>query len=96
MSKKIIAALLALAMVIGLAACGNGGNTSSTAEESSKTESSTAESSTDAGETNTDEGTTIDATGAWIPAAEHEDDAIPGENDDRAFKKFENLSLIQI
>ena len=90
MSKKIIAALLALAMVIGLAACGNGGNTSSTAEESSKTESSTAESSTDAGEANTDEGTTIDATGAWIPAAEHEDDAIPGENDDRAFKKFEN------
>lgn len=88
MSKKIIAALLALVMVIGLAACAGGNSESSTAEESTAAESSTTEEST------AEEGsgeTAADATGAWIESEEHEDDAVPGENDDRAFKKFDEV-----
>lgn len=93
MSKKIIAALLALAMTVSLAACGDGGSSSS-AEDSSKQESSATESS--ATESSTDEGgseggSSVDATGDWIPAADHEDDATPGETDDRAFKKFDHV-----
>jgi len=52
MKKKLLAILLAAAMVIGLAACGNGDSTTSTNTSSSVTKESTADAGTeDAGDT---------------------------------------------
>ncbi len=86
MSKKIIAALLALAMTVGLAACGNGDSGTSDSSTSGDTSTSTGTSDTDDG------GDTAEADGsAWIAADDLEDDAAPGENDDRAFAKFDEV-----
>lgn len=101
MSKKILALVLALVMVLSLAACSGGNTTSSTPAEESSTpaqESTPAEESTPAneGEEPTDEGgepaeggdAALDGTGAWITSDQVGPDAAPGENDDRAFAKF--------
>lgn len=91
MSKKIIAALLALAMTAGLAACGGTPAEEGSAAEDSGTTSQTtsADETSDTGDTG-DDGA-ADGSGAWIPSSELEDDAAPGENDDRAFKKFDEV-----
>lgn len=86
MSKKIIAALLALAMTAGLAACGNG-DTSTTESGASESGTTSTDSST-AEETGGEAGT---GNAAWIASTDVEDDAAPGENDDRAFKKFDEV-----
>ena len=83
MSKKIIAALLALTMTVGLAACGNGDSGTSEGSTSGDTSTST---STESGDDAATEGGS-----AWIAADDLEDDAAPGENDDRAFAKFDEV-----
>jgi len=91
MSKKIIAVLLALVMMLSLAACAGGKTETSEPEESKTTETSkTEEEKTEESEEGSEDAT-VDATGAWIPAAEHENDAPAGETDSRAFKKFDNV-----
>lgn len=86
MSKRIIAALLALAMTAGLAACGNSDSTTtSDAGTSNKSSASTDGTESEGGETG-------DAAGSeWILSTDVEDDAEPGNNDDRAFKKFDEV-----
>lgn len=86
MSKRIIAALLALAMTAGLAACGNGGTSTS---ESGASESGTASTDSSTAEESGGEAETGNA--AWIASSDVEDDAVPGENDGRAFKKFDEV-----
>ena len=86
MSKKIIAALLALAMTASLAACGNGDTSTS---ESGASESGTT--STDSSTTEESGGEAETGNAAWIASTDVEDDAVPGENDDRAFKKFDEV-----
>ena len=81
MSKRIIAALLALAMTAGLAACGNSGST--TTDGSSASGDSSA--STDGA---TDENGGDAAGSEWLLSTDVADDAEPGKTDDRAFKKI--------
>lgn len=93
MSKKILAALLAAAMVVSIAACGSGGESSTSGGDSS-TGTSTSDdggadgSSTDEGDSN-EGGTT--ASGDWIPASEVGEDAAQLTADDRAFAKFDEV-----
>ena len=84
MSKRIIAALLALAMTAGLAACGNSGST--TTDGSSASGDSSA--STDGA---TDENGGDAAGSEWLLSTDVADDAEPGKTDDRAFKKFDEV-----
>lgn len=72
MSKKIIALLLTLAMVLSLAAC-------------SSSSSSTTDGDTTSG---TDDSGSSTSALTWKSADEFEDDAAAGETDDRAFMKF--------
>lgn len=85
MGKKIIATMLALAMTLSLAACGNGGE-SSTASTGGNDASSTA--STASGTETSEPGTAGTSTG-WSSSADVGEDAPAGETDDRAFSKFD-------
>ena len=80
MKKKVISALLASTMIVSLVACGStGGDSSDTNSKSSGTTASSTAGGDEAG------------SGDWVAAADEADDAVPGENDDRAFAKFDHV-----
>ena len=84
MKKKVISALLASTMIVSLVACGSTGGDSS--DTNSKSSGTTAK------DTSSDSGSGDAAgSGDWVAAADEADDAVPGENDDRAFAKFDHV-----
>lgn len=98
MKKKVLAAFLAATMVVGLAACGGGSKDSGSTSDPAKTEtasgSETKEEAPAASGSETKEEAPAaggDYASKWIPSDAVEDDAAPGENDDRAFKKFDHV-----
>lgn len=94
MKKKVVALLMTAVMAFSLAACGGDGGSSSSSgtgtDSASKAESS-ADASTASGSEEASGGDTADASGDWIPSSDVEDDALPGENDSRAFEKFDHV-----
>ncbi len=104
-SKRPLSLLaLALALILlvtAFSACGGQGGessssssteTSSTGGETSSETSSTGSSSVDSEPESSATGTEEEPapSGEWILSTDVEDDAAPGENDDRAFKKFDS------
>ena len=87
MKKKALALVLAAAMALSLAACAGG---SAPAAQAPAAEAEGGEEAAAEG----GEGAVAaagDIQAIWKPAAEEADDAVPGENDDRAFKKFDHV-----
>ena len=93
MKKKVISALLASTMIVSLVACGStGGDSSDTNSKSSGTTASSTAGGDEAKDTSSDSGSGDAAgSGDWVAAADEADDAVPGENDDRAFAKFDHV-----
>lgn len=93
MKKKVISALLASTMIVSLVACGStGGDSSDANSKSSGTTASSTAGGDEAKDTSSDSGSGDAAgSGDWIAAADEADDAAPGENDDRAFAKFDHV-----
>ena len=92
MKKKVISALLASTMIVSLVACGSTGGDGSDA--SSKSSGTTAASTADGDEATAESGSGSGDSAAsadWIESSTLEDDAVPGENDDRAFEKFDHV-----
>ena len=89
MRKRIVAMLLALAMVASLTACGGGGESSTSEGSAAGDTSSAAEESgeSSAAEEGGEEASSGEIT--WTSSEEVGDDAPAGETDDRAFKKFD-------
>ena len=89
MRKRIVAMLLALAMVVSLTACGGDGGSSTSEGSAAGDTSSAAEESgeSSAAEEGGEEASSGEIT--WTSSEEVGDDAPAGETDDRAFKKFD-------
>ena len=101
MKKKVISALLASTMIVSLVACGStGGDSSDASSKGSGTTATSTAGGDDAATAESGSGSGDSAASAdWIESSTLEDDAVPGENDDRAFEKFDHvveLSLIHI
>ncbi len=106
MRKKVLATMLAMVMTVSMTACGgSGSSTGDTTSEGTDTETTESSTDTAAEDTATEETATEDATeessessgsgegiqAIWKSADSEADDALPGENDDRAFKKFDHV-----
>lgn len=89
MKNKVISIVLAATCAAGLVACGSSGTTSDSTGSSTASETSTSSGSGDT--TDAEAESDGDITKIWTAADEEEDDAAPGENDDRAFQKFDDV-----
>lgn len=80
-------------MIVSLVACGStGGDSSDANSKSSGTTASSTAGGDEAKDTSSDSGSGDAAgSGDWVAAADEADDAVPGENDDRAFAKFDHV-----
>ena len=92
MKKRLVALMLTAAMSVSLAGCGSTAATGTgSAAAETKAAAGTEASGTAAA------GTSSDGTIAgWVAAADEKDDAEPGKNDDRAFKKFDKVVEVHI
>lgn len=93
MKKKVISALLASTMIVSLVACGStGGDSSDASSKGSGTTATSTAGGDDAATAESGSGSGDSAASAdWIESSTLEDDAVPGENDDRAFEKFDHV-----
>ena len=93
MKKKVISALLASTMIVSLVACGStGGDSSDASSTGSGTTATSTAGGDDAATAESGSGSGDSAASAdWIESSTLEDDAVPGENDDRAFEKFDHV-----
>ena len=93
MKKKVISALLASTMIVSLVACGStGGDSSDASSKGSGTTATSTAGGDDAATSESGSGSGDSAASAdWIESSTLEDDAVPGENDDRAFEKFDHV-----
>ena len=93
MKKKVISALLASTMIVSLVACGStGGDSSDVSSKGSGTTATSTAGGDDAATAESGSGSGDSAASAdWIESSTLEDDAVPGENDDRAFEKFDHV-----
>lgn len=92
MKKRVVSVLMAFAMAASLAACGSssdGGSAVTQAADDDGTQANAIAAQTAAAETGDE--TADGIAGIWKAAAEEADDANPGENDDRGFKKFDHV-----
>ena len=93
MKKKVLSIALAGVCAASLAACGSAGTTSDStpgAASSAAAETSTAAEAESGTETES-AASDGDITKIWKSAADEADDAAPGQNDDRAFQKFDHV-----
>lgn len=88
MKKKFLAMLLTGVMVLSMAACGNSSDDSSGGSTGGSTSGTTGGSEQSGGGSESSGGS---ASAAWISSDQVEDDALPGENDSRAFQKFDEV-----
>ena len=93
MKKKVISALLASTMIVSLVACGStGGDSSDASSKGSGTTATSTAGGDDVATAESGSGSGDSAASAdWIESSTLEDDAVPGENDDRAFEKFDHV-----
>lgn len=93
MKKKVISALLASTMIVSLVACGStGGDSSDASSKGSGTTATSTAGGDDAATAESGSGSGDSAASAdWIESSTLEDDAVPGENDDRAFEEFDHV-----
>ena len=93
MKTKLISACLASTMILSLVACGStGGDSSDASSKGSGTTATSTAGGDDAATAESGSGSGDSAASAdWIESSTLEDDAVPGENDDRAFEKLDNV-----
>ena len=93
MKKKVISALLASTMIVSLVACGStGGDSSDASSKGSGTTATSTAGGDDAATAESGSGSGYSAASAdWIESSTLEDDAVPEEDDDRAFDKFDDV-----